>query len=644
MNSCLRMAALAIALATPAVAAQAGVPLPSAQTPRAFDAGPLAAFGASQPVTVTIAMKLHDAPGAHALLQAMYTPGDPAFQKFLTPEEFQGRFAATDAEVARVRASLTRFGLTVDRATSTTLHATGTPAQIEQAFKVSLHRFDVATRGTAPGYSYRKPMSAPLFPDDSASLVHAVLGLSTQPHLHPHLRRSLAKVGSSVVTPNAVQASDGGNTSGNLTVLDFARRYGVTALYDKGVNGAGKTIGIVTLASFTQSDAFAYWTALGLTVDHNRIKIVDIDGGPGAPSDQSGSDETTLDVEQSGGLAPAAKIIVYQAPNTNQGFLDAFAKAVDSNAADAISTSWGEWEWFDDLANSPIPDPYTRRTVSVLQAQHELFLQAALQGQSMFAASGDAGAYDASDNFPPPQFTLVLSVDSPASDSLITAAGGTTLPGLQTFSLPSGAPFTVDIPKERAWSWDYLVPLCTILGLDPIICFPVGSGGGVSIFFDRPFYQDGIAGVQRSQPGQVLADTTPPPTTIFALPSRFAGRNVPDISANADPETGYALYYTSDQSGFGIGGFAGGTSFVAPQLAGVTTLLDESLHHRVGLLNIPLYFLARTNGYDGSNAPLKAIKFGNNDFYVGSDGYNPAVGLGVLDVGQLAKALKALGY
>jgi hypothetical protein len=55
---------------------------------------------------------------------------------------------------------------------------------------------------------------------------------------------------------------------------------------------------------------------------------------------------------------------------------------------------------------------------------------------------------------------------------------------------------------------------------------------------------------------------------------------------------------------------------------------------------VPLYLLGKTNGYNGSNAPLKAIKFGNNDYYVGSDGYNPAAGLGVLDVGQLTKALK----
>jgi kumamolisin len=192
----------------------------------------------------------------------------------------------------------------------------------------------------------------------------------------------------------------------------------------------------MTLASFTPSDAFAYWSALGLSVNPNRIQTVNVDGGPGAPSDESGSDETTLDVEQSGGIAPGAKIIVYQAPNTNRGFLDLFATSVSANSAAALSISWGGWEWFFNLENSPVPDPTTGRTVGETQAIHELLVRAAIQGQTVFAASGDAGAYDANDpagDCAVPGCTQTLSVDYPASDSAITAAGGTTLAGPQAF-------------------------------------------------------------------------------------------------------------------------------------------------------------------------------------------------------------------
>ena len=97
-----------------------------------------------------------------------------------------------------------------------------------------------------------------------------------------------------------------------------------------------------------------------------------------------------------------ANIIVYQAPNTNQGFVDTFAAAFDANTAETLSTSWGLWEWFASLENAPVTDPATGKTTSMIQAMHELLVRAALQGHGlMFASSGDDGAYDA-DGFPIP--------------------------------------------------------------------------------------------------------------------------------------------------------------------------------------------------------------------------------------------------
>jgi kumamolisin len=123
---------------------------------------------------------------------------------------------------------------------------------------------------------------------------------------------------------------------------------------------------------------------------------------------------------------------------------------------------------------------------------------------------------------------------------------------------------------------------------------------------------------------------------------RTPGRNVPDISFNADPETGYVIYYTSEPSGeFGILTFIGGTSFVAPQLNGVSALLGQDLHSRIGLLNFPLYLLGITGqGYQGPHAPFHAIPYGDNWFYQGRDGYSPAAGLGTLDVANFADFLR----
>jgi subtilase family serine protease len=497
-------------------------------------------------------------------------------------------------------------------------------------------------------------VTAVTIPAAAAPAVCAVLGLDTRPALRPHLQARPGRLRAAASGAAASQRPDASDAFGSLTVADFAKHYNVTPLYDQGISGKGRMLAIVTLASFTPSDAFAYWAALGLSVSSDRIKIVNVDGGPGAPSDDSGSLETTIDVEQSGGLAPGADIIVYQAPNTNQAFVDAFALAVDQNKAQSISTSWGEWEWWDDLANAPVTDPDTGKTVSSLYAMDELFLQAALQGQSLFAASGDAGAYDADDGtdadgnpFLPPDYSLALSVDYPASDPYITASGGTTLPGKQVYTVSGQPDYVVKIPKERVWSWDYLEGLCTELGYtSPIACgiFPVGSGGGVSVFFRRPYYQFSLAGVQDSQPDQAFVDyLTIPPTTLFDLPAGYAGRNVPDVSANADPDTGYVVYYTSSVSGFSAQTFWGGTSFVAPQLNGAAALLGEYLKTRLSLLNIPLYQLAKSGGYrGGGSAPLKAIVDGNNDFYTGSPHYDPAAGLGVLNFGSLAGSLQQI--
>jgi kumamolisin len=285
------------------------------------------------------------------------------------------------------------------------------------------------------------------------------------------------------------------------------------------------------------------------------------------------------------------------------------------------------------------PDP------TFVEATHELFVRAAIQGQTLFAASGDDGAYTNNIDCPAGDVcSNTLSVGYPASDTAITAAGGTTLPGLQELCLNAActAPyFHINIPHERVWGWDYLIQYCSALGYDPISCgiFPAGSGGGVSSIFVEPLYQVFLPGTQLSQPDQrwiVNGDL------VYKLPGFYPGRNVPDISLNADPETGYVIYYTSSVSGFGIDSFFGGTSFVAPQLNGVSALIGEYLNgSRLGLLNFPLYRLGRSGqGYRGPNAPFHAISDGDNWFYHGRNGYNPAVGFGTLDVANFATILR----
>ena len=524
---------------------------------------------------------------------------------------------------------------------------------------MSLHSYEVLGHDKVAGYMYRAPTSHAVIPAEISSAVAAVTGLSSAPALQPQFKTTPPVLKTPLATPPPTAANGATlDPFQELTVADFVKLYDVEPLYKKGLTGAGRTIGVLTFASFTPSDAFAYWQALGLTVNPNRITVVPVDGGAGPISDAAGSIETTIDVEQSGGIAPGANILVYEGPNFYATVVDVFAKAIEDNKADTLAMSWGLWEWLFNLENDPVPDPITGKTVAATQAIHELLLRASIQGQSAMAASGDGGAYEANTNFGcfgpyspsvPGSCSLTLSTLYPASDSYITATGGTTLPGVQEFCQNAACTppfFDVTIAHESVWGWDYLDGFCQqVLGLNPIACgiFSAGSGGGVSVSSPVPLYQLLTLAVQPSQPGQNFY--LQPYGLLDAEPAFYPGRNVPDVSFNADPDTGYLVFYTSSETGFGVFVGYGGTSFVDQQLSGVTALLDQQLNKRVGFLNLSLYSQQLFGlGYFGPNPPFHAIAYGDNWFYHGSNGYNRGAGLGTLDVANFAQAMHGLFF
>jgi subtilase family serine protease len=330
-------------------------------------------------------------------------------------------------------------------------------------------------------------------------------------------------------------------------------------------------------------------------------------------------------------MAPWADIIVYDAPNTDAGFFDVFNRAVSDNQVDSLSVSRGSPE----IINFPQLNGGVDFTAE-LRAFHQVFLEAAAQGISMFAASGDSGAYDTvrslggslTDPVPPP-----LSVDAPASDPFITSAGGTTVPFSYSFS---GGP-TATLTRESVWGWDYIASYFqTNFGVDLTdAVFASGGGGGVSVFWRLPRYQQFTNGIRRSEKNQTLL--FPPFDINYTLPAKYRGRNEPDVSLNADPETGYSLVSSLD--GPGLQTFFGGTSFVAPQLNGISALLTQATHGRVGFWNPQLYALQNIFGY-GPFSAFNDIRSGDNWFYDGAARYEPGAGIGTLDVSNLAVFLR----
>jgi subtilase family serine protease len=291
---------------------------------------------------------------------------------------------------------------------------------------------------------------------------------------------------------------------------------------------------------------------------------------------------------------------------------------------------------------------------SGLQAAYdEAFLEMAAQGQSTFVASGDEGAYAASRDLA----STNVSIQTPSDSPFVTAAGGSTLPWTGSVHGTDGSA-TVSVPAQRIWGWDYLWgPIAQVSGV-PLAAVAesnvAGSTGGFSSVDPTPSYQRDVGGTADFHAVQYLTPTddtqvapglteplewnlNPAPSVTFGLGS---GRAVPDVSADADPETGYLVY------GASAGGLNeyGGTSFVAPQLNGATAVIDSYVGHRVGFWN-PVIYAAQGNN-DGLFTNLNGIGTSNdNIYYTGSltGQYNPGVGLGLPNLAKIADIFSVLG-
>jgi kumamolisin len=261
----------------------------------------------------------------------------------------------------------------------------------------------------------------------------------------------------------------------SYTPLQVAQAYG----FPTGSTGAGQTIGIIELGGgYSQSDLETFFSGLGIATP--SVTSVSVDGATNAPSGNpnSADGEVELDIQVAGAIAPAAKIVVYFAPNTDQGFLDAVTTAIhdQTNAPNVISISWG--------------GPESTWTAQSTSGFDSAFAEAGMLGVTVTVASGDNGSSDG-------VTTGGNHVDFPASSPNALACGGTSLQISGT-----------TVASETVWNDG------TSGG---------ATGGGVSDVFDLPAYQ-ATAGVP------VVDDAGGKP-----------GRGVPDVCGDADPDTGYSV-------------------------------------------------------------------------------------------------------
>lgn len=598
---------------------------------------------------------------------------------YLSTGQFAASYGQSPQVIAGIVAYLHHFGISTDvYPDGLDIASNGTAAQFNRALSVSLTNYRLLSTPTNRSERPRQVVvygsqADPRMPIALASPILAILGLS-----------NYSAAQSEAISPVARQINRSTSSSGGLPAgvgrapADFSSDYNLAPLQKRRAQGQGTTIGIVTLVGLDPGVPFVFWNNyLKLNEPASRLSLVPVDGGSSPPSLASGSVEPDLDVEQAGAIAPRANVRVYEAPGSDAGFVDAIFSAAAENVADTVSISFGESEAFiqDGIAGGSEPSAFE-------SAFDEAYLELAAQGQSSFTSSGDQGPYEADNSFDLQTTNLTPLV--PEESPYTTSAGGTTLAGAQTFQVfdaegnPTSSTETASIPAERTWSWDYLWPLYRSFGYpseaaaatDPGLLF--GSGGGYSALEPRPSYQRGVSAFNDRRyltptgfvpaPGGLIFPTgfsftsTPP----LRAGQEAAGRAVPDISTDGDPETGYAVY----DPGF-VGGFAlyGGTSIVAPQLNASAAVIDSYLGHRTGFWNPDLYALANsanspltplndTTAYEGvrflsqtdagGQTTALAGEFSNNNtYYTGEPGarWNPGSGLGIPNLAALATDL-----
>jgi subtilase family serine protease len=580
--------AIAAALASVALASPRGVRVGAAP----LVPGPTRLLGTlprTARLKVTVALAPRDPAALAAFASAVSTPGSSEYRDYITPGQFAQRFGPTSAQIASVRSSLRAHGLAPGAVSANGLGVpvTATAGALGDALSISF------TRLLGPsGRVAVAPTAAPLFDAAVAKLVQGVVGLDTlsvpQPLItHPRTVSTGHLSAPHVVTggpqPCAAAAASA-PTLQAYTIDQIASAYSFSGLYGQGDEGAGQTVAIYELEPNDPTDIAAYQACYGTSA---AVSYVPVDGGVGTGP---GTGEAALDIENLIGLAPKANVIVYQGPNSSSGSpgsgpYDTYSAIISQDKAKIIATSWGQCEPMEGSTDA--------------SAESVLFQEAAAQGQTVISAAGDNGSEDCF--LPGQNLNTQVAVDDPSSQQYVTGVGGTSLASL-------GPP-----PVETVWNNGG--------GLQALLGSSAGAGGGgISSLWKMPDYQSSAPA-----PLHVInGDSSGGPC---ATASGYC-REVPDVSADADPFTGYQIYYQGAWSSIG------GTSAAAPVWAALVALANASpacSGTSVGFAN-PALYRAAASAYVSS---FNDVTAGNNDFTGSAGGkflagpqYDMGTGLG----------------
>jgi subtilase family serine protease len=513
-------------------------------------AAPVGALPSTQRMNLAIQLPIRNQAELTSFLDRLYDPSSPDFHQFLSVAEFTERFGPTaqDYETVVNFAKANGFTVTDTPANRLLVDINGSVSQIEKAFHVVMT-------------VYQHPTEARTFysPDREPSLdlsvpVSHIAGLNNFSIPRPMLKRLPA---GAEVHSNAT----GSGPKGAYRPSDMrAAYYGGTAL-----TGTGQSVGMLEFDGYTASDVTGDEGGVTYTVPITNV-LVD-----GASAGSDGDDgEQALDIAQAIGMAPGlTSVRVYIAPGTSAigvGDVDIFNKMATDNISKSLSCSWG-WNPDDTSSDDPI------------------FQEFAAQGQNLFVASGDAGAYTGSN-----------ATDSsyPAEDVFVVAVGGTDL-------TTNGAGGTWE--SETAWA--------------------DSSGGPADNGFAIPSWQAGIANSSNGASSTI--------------------RDLPDVAAEANFDNILC------DDGTCTDNETGGTSYAAPRWAGYLALVNQqavtNTGKTLGFINPAIYAIGKSTSYD---TDFHDITSGNNNNGNGKSfnavtGYDLVTGWGSPNGANLINALAGSG-
>lgn len=489
-------------------------------------ARPVGQLPAMQTLNLALTLPLRNEGQLQLLIQQLYDPTSPQYRHFLTVEQFTNQFGPTVGDYDKVMAFATKYGLTVTNTSPNRLvvDVSGTVAQVEQAFQVHLLLYRHPTKN----HTYHAPDAEPSVDVDVP--IQGVNGLNDFEPPHPigFHQTSLKRIAHGTQSSSIAHGNQtGSGPFGFFLGSDMrAAYYGGTAL-----TGAGQAVGLFEFGPYNMSDVQAYFNFVNQPLNVPIVNVL-LDGVSGICGAGCDDGEEVIDIQQAVSMAPAlSAVIVYEGNNDT----DMFNQMAVDNVAKQLSCSFGFLP----------PDP---------QSDEPIFQEFAVQGQNLFVASGDGGAYFgdpvACANFS----NLNGCVFYPADDPFITAAGGTNL----TTNGPAG-------PWQSETGW-------------------IGSGGG--------FSTNGLAIPSYQVP--VINGSNQGSTTL---------RNIPDVAAEANTDN---LFCANGGCFIGVGG----TSLSAPRWAGFLALANEQSNGpAIGFLNPTIYSIGQTSNYASD---FHDITSGNN--------------------------------